>query len=553
MLKAELQDRIRTAILAAQEDEEITFTTLPEIIVERPDQAAHGDFATGIALKLARSVRMNPLQLAHIIVRHLGEMPEIESISVAAPGFINFTLRPSWLQGLTDTILSDPIAYGDLNLGSGTRLQIEFVSANPTGPLHVGHGRGAVLGSTLANVLSAAGYKVDREYYLNDIGNQIHTFGRSLYVRYRQSLGDDLEMPSEGYMGDYVRDLAQTLVDTYGDRFATTDDEDKAIQALSELGTKLMVDAIKEDLARLNVVFDSWFSEQSLHDSGEYERAMTLLRDNGLVTERENAVWFESSLMGEDKDSVLVRTDGSPTYFASDIAYHYDKLINRAYDWVIDIWGADHQGHIPRMKAVVKALGQDPERLTVITCQLVSLRRGEEIVRASKRSGDVVTLRELIDEVGPDACRYNFLSRSADSQMDFDIELAKKQSADNPVYYVQYAHARIASILRGAVERGVVQGDADVCLLKEQAEMDLLRALSRFPEVIDTVARTLQPHHLPYYAQELATVFHAFYKQCRVLTEDHPMTQARLRLVLATKAVLVRTLDLMGVSAPEEM
>ncbi len=553
MLKAELQERIRTAILAAQEDDEITFTTLPEIIVERPDQVAHGDFATGIALKLARSVRMNPLQLAHIIVRHLGEMPEMESISVAAPGFINFTVRPSWLQGLTDTILVDPVAYGDLDLGCDARIQIEFVSANPTGPLHVGHGRGAVLGSTLANVLSAAGYQVDREYYLNDIGNQIRTFGRSLYVRYRQTLGDDLEMPSEGYMGDYVRELAQTLVDTYGDRFATMDDEDKAIQTLSELGTKLMVEAIKEDLARLNVVFDSWFSEQSLHDSGEYERVMALLRDSGMVTERENAVWFESSLMGEDKDSVLIRTDGSPTYFASDIAYHYDKLINRAYDWVIDIWGADHQGHIPRMKAVVKALGQDPEKLTVLTCQLVSLRRGEEIVKASKRSGDVVTLRELINEVGPDACRYNFLSRSADSQMDFDIELAKRQSADNPVYYVQYAHARIASILRGAVERGVVQGEADVCLLKEQAEMDLLRALSRFPEVIDTVARTLQPHHLPYYAQELATVFHAFYKQCRVLTEDHPMTQARLRLVLATKAVLVRTLDLMGVSAPEEM
>ena len=553
MLKAELQERIRTAILAAQEDEEITFTTLPEVIVERPDQATHGDFASGIALKLARSVRMNPLQLAHIIVRHLGEMPEIESISVAAPGFINFTVRPAWLQSLTDAIMADPVAYGDLNLGKGTRVQIEFVSANPTGPLHVGHGRGAVLGSTLANVFSAAGYQVEREYYLNDIGNQIRTFGRSLYVRYRQTLGDDIEMPSEGYMGDYVLDLAQKLVDTYGDQFATMDDEDKAVRALSELGTKLMVDSIKEDLARLNVVFDSWFSEKSLHDSGEYERVMALLRDNGLVTERENAVWFESSLMGEDKDSVLIRTDGSPTYFASDIAYHYDKLINRAYEWVIDIWGADHQGHIPRMKAVVKALGQDPEKLTVLTCQLVSLRRGEEIVKASKRSGDVVTLRELINEVGPDACRYNFLSRSTDSQMDFDIELAKKQSADNPVYYVQYAHARIASILRGAAERGVVQGEADVCLLKEQAEMDLLRALLKFPEVIDTVARTLQPHHLPYYAQELATAFHAFYKQCRVLTEDHPMTQARLRLVLATKAVLVRTLNLMGVSAPEEM
>jgi len=551
MLRAEIQDRIRTAILSAQEAEEISFTTLPEIIVERPEQLAHGDFATGIALKLARSVRMNPLQLAHTIVRHLGEIPQVESISVAAPGFINFTVKHEWLQRLTDSILADPRAYGSLDTGKGARVQIEFVSANPTGPLHVGHGRGAVFGSTLANVLEAAGYTVEREYYLNDMGNQIRTFGRSVHARYRQALGQDFEMPADGYMGDYVRELAQTIVDTYGEQFAMN--EETAVQALCELGTKLMIEGIKTDLGQLNVKFDTWFSEESLHTSGEYQHVMDLLRDNGFVTEREGAVWFESSLVGEDKDSVLIRSDGSPTYFASDVAYHYDKLVRRGYDRVIDIWGADHQGHIPRMKAVVKALGEDPEKLTVLTCQLVSLRRGQEIVRASKRSGDVVTLRELVTEVGPDACRYNFLSRSADSQMDFDIDLAKKQSADNPVYYVQYAHARIASILRGAVERGVVQGDADVCLLNEEAEMDLLRVLARFPEVLDLVANTLQPHHLPYYSQELATVFHAFYKQCRVLTEDQPMTQARLRLVLATKAVLVRTLDLMGVSAPEEM
>ncbi|HHE41187.1 MAG TPA: arginine--tRNA ligase [Dehalococcoidia bacterium] len=552
MLKTQLQERIRKAILAAQDAGEITFTTLPEIIVERPEQVSHGDYATGIALKLARAVRMNPLQLAHIIVRHLGDMPEIDSISIPPPGFINFTVKASWLQRLVELILEDPLAYGTSDLGRGIRVQIEFVSANPTGPLHVGHGRGAVLGSTLANVLSAAGYSVEREYYLNDIGNQIRTFGRSVYVRYRQALGDDYEMPPDGYMGEYVHDLAQSIIETHGDQFARMNEEE-GTQAIGKLATSMMVDAIKEDLTALNVEFDCWFSEGSLHESGEYEQVMALLRNDGYITEREGAVWFESSLLGDDKDAVLVRSDGSPTYFASDVAYHYDKLVRRGFDWVIDIWGADHQGHIPRMKAVVKAFGEDPDKLTVLTCQLVNLRRGKDVVKASKRSGDVVTLRELVTEVGPDACRYNFLSRSADSQMDFDIELAKRQSADNPVYYVQYAHARIASILRGAAERGIVQEEGDVYLLQHESEMQLLRILSKFPEAIDTAARTLQPHYLPYYAQELATAFHAFYKQCRVLTEDKPLTQARLRLVLATKAVLVRTLDLMGISAPEQM
>ncbi|MFC2009244.1 arginine--tRNA ligase, partial [Chloroflexota bacterium] len=328
-------------------------------------------------------------------------------------------------------------------------------------------------------------------------------------------------------------------------------DADTAVAELSQLGTSILTEGIKADLAALNVEFDTWFSEQSLFDNGTYSTAMSLLRDAGFVAERENAVWFESSLLGEDKDNVLVRSDGSHTYFASDVAYHYDKLVRRGFDHVIDIWGADHQGHIPRMKAVVRTFGLEPDQLTVTTCQLVTLRRGTEIVRASKRSGDVVSLRELTDEVGTDACRYNFLSRSADSQMDFDIELAKKQSADNPIYYVQYAHARIASIIRNAGERDL--GNADLSLLSEDSELDLLRLLSRLPEVVDEVARTLEPHHLPYYAQQLATSFHAFYKQCRVLTDDVELTAARLSLAHATKYVLSRTLSLMGVSSPEQM
>ncbi len=552
MVKHTLAESLKKAILAAQESGEIAFSTLPDIQIERPQDSAHGDFASGIALRLARSVNMNPLALAHVIVRRMEPLPEIESISVAAPGFINFVLKREWLAGLVDTILSAPDAFGNLDVGQDVRMQVEFVSANPTGPLHVGHGRGAVLGSTLANVLTAAGYHVDREYYLNDMGNQIRTFARSLHARYLQVLGSDVEIPSDGYMGDYVVDLARLIVESHGTRFRDMP-EDDAVAAIGDLGTTILTEGIRDDLRQLNVEFDVWLSEKSLHASGEYDRVISMLRAGGYVVERDNAIWFESSVLGEDKDNVLVRSDGSPTYFASDIAYHYDKFIRRGYDRVIDIWGADHQGHIPRMKAIIKTFGIEPDDLIVITCQLVTLRRGNEIVRASKRSGDVVSLRELVDEVGADACRYNFLSRSAASQMDFDIELAKTQSADNPVYYVQYAHARIASILKGAAERGVTEEGADSSLLKDDAEMALLRVLLRLPEVVDEVARTLEPHHMTYYAQELATAFHAFYKQCRVLTDDLEMTKARLALVLAAKAVLARTLALMGVSAPDQM
>ena len=552
MVRVKLAEALQRAIEAAQKSGQIAYTTLPNIVIERPQDPTHGDFASGIALSLARSVRMNPLQLAQVIIAELEPMPEIDSVTIAAPGFINFELRQEWLTGLVQTILEAPDTYGNVAVGSGERVQIEFVSANPTGPLHVGHGRGAVLGSTLANVLTAAGYAVDREYYLNDTGNQIRTFGRSLYARYKQQLGEDVEVPPDGYQGDYVVDIARSIVEGHGRQFADMP-EQAAAMALADIATVILTEGIRKDLLSLNVAFDRWFSEKSLFESGEYQRVMDILQERGFIAEREGAIWFESSLLGEDKDNVIVRTDKTPTYFASDIAYHYDKLVKRGYDRVINIWGADHQGHIPRMKAVVKTLGKDPEQLTVLTCQLVTLRRGQEVVRASKRSGDVVALGELVNEVGADACRYIFLSRSANSQMDFDIELAKKKSADNPVYYVQYAHARIASIVRNAQERGLSEEPGNCDLLTDEAELALLRVLSRLPEVVDEVTRTLEPHHLPYYAQELATAFHAFYKQCRVLSDNIELTQSRLGLVKATKIALARTLGLMGVSAPEQM
>ena len=539
-------------MLKAQKEGALGPAALPEVLVEHPQNSEHGDFASGLALKLARTMRMPPMAIAQEISTRIALPPQVDRAWVAPPGFINFVLRSDWLGTEVESILAAGKSYGDVKLGTGTQVQLEFVSVNPTGPLHVGHGRGAVLGSTLANVLSATGYTVEREYYINDLGVQITNFGRSLYARYQQCLGKDAAMPANGYYGNYMIDLAKEVVEEHGDRFLSLSEAEASSQ-LGEIGTAKMLQGIRQDLENLNVIFDSWFSEKSLYKGGQYDRAMELLRGGGYVTTRENATWFESSSLGEDKDNVLVKSDGSPTYFASDVAYHYNKFLERRFDRVIDIWGADHQGHVQRMKAVLKALGLDPEKLEIIICQLVTLRRGNDVVRVSKRSGDIITLQEVIDEVGSDACRFFFLSRSADSQMDFDLELAKKQSADNPVYYIQYAYARIASILRLAKERGIDYSQGTVSLLTTESELALIRRLILLPEIVERVAITLEPHHLPYYAQDLATVFHSFYKQCRVVSDDDALTRARLKLVQATQITLAKILHLMGMTAPEKM
>ena len=551
-LKQELARCLQEAVLEAQRKGALASATLPEVLIEHPQNPEHGDFASGLPLKLARAMRMSPMDIAEKVSEHIVPPPQIDEVWVAAPGFINFTLREDWLRKQVESILAAGESYGDVGQGKGKRVQVEFVSVNPTGPLHVGHGRGAVLGSTLANVLAASGFSVEKEYYINDMGNQIDNFGRSLYARYQQCLGREAELPADGYHGSYMIDLAGEIAREAGDRFLSMP-ESEAVSQLAEIGSAKVLQGIKEDLKLLNVSFDNWFSERSLYQGKQYEKAMELFRSRAYIAEKENATWFESSSLGEDKDNVLVRSDGSPTYFASDIAYHYNKFLERKFDWVIDIWGADHQGHVPRMRAVLKALGQDPEQLKLIICQLVTLRRGQEIVRVSKRSGDIVTLRELLDEVGADACRFLFLSRSADSQMDFDIELAKKQSVDNPVYYVQYAHARIASILRLAEQRRIDYSEGDVSLLATEPELTLIRRLMLLPEIVERVAVTLEPHHLPYYAQELATVFHSFYKQCRVVSKDEALTEARLKLVKATQIALAKVLHLMGMTVPEKM
>jgi arginyl-tRNA synthetase len=552
MLKQELARSLQEAVLKAQQEGALAPAALPDVLIEHPQNPEHGDFASGLALRMARAMRMSPVAIAEKISEHIVPPPQVDRVWVAPPGFINFVLREDWLNKEVESILAAGESYGDIQIGKDKRVQLEFVSVNPTGPLHVGHGRGAVLGSTLANVLTASGYGVQREYYINDMGTQIANFGRSLYARYRENLGKDSAMPADGYHGNYMIDLAKEIAQEQGDRFLSLPDTEAASQ-LAELGVRRMLEGIRQDLELLTVVFDNWFSEKSLYQGGQYDQAMKVLRDGGYMADKENATWFESSSLGEDKDNVLVRSDGSPTYFASDVAYHYNKFVERKFDRVIDIWGADHQGHVPRMKAVLRALGQDPEQLKMIICQLVTLRRGEEIVKVSKRSGDIVTLRELLEEVGPDACRFIFLSRSADSQMDFDIELAKQQSADNPVYYVQYAHARIASILRLAKQQDIEYSQGDVSLLTTEPELTLIRSLIRLPEIVERVAVNLEPHHLPYYAQDLATAFHSFYKQCRVVSNDEALTKARLKLVRASQIVLAKVLRLMGMSAPETM
>jgi arginyl-tRNA synthetase len=550
--KQQLVDLLIEAANAAQNGGKIPAIVLPEVTLERPQNSDHGDYASSFPLKLARAARTNPMTIANDLVKFMSSATDIADIAVAPPGFINFTLKPTWLAGQVNSILALGDKVGNSTMGQGSSIQLEFVSANPTGPLHVGNGRGAILGSALASVFSAAGYRVEQEYYVNDAGNQVQTFYRSLWVRYQQELNVDAVLASDGYQGAYVVELAKEIVVQEGDRILKMT-ELEALKELGRIGLRKMLTQIKESLDMLGVNFDVWFSEQKLYDNGLYQNVMDILSRSGYVTEREGATWFVSTALGDDKDNVIVRGDGTPTYFASDIAYHYDKLALRKFDRVIDIWGADHQGHVSRMKAVVSALGMDPKRLDVILYQLVTLCRGNEIVRLSKRSGDMITLKEVIEEVGSDACRFFFLARSSDSQMDFDLELAKKQSQDNPVYYVQYAHARICSILKLAKEKQIDFASGDVTVLISEPELTLIRKMLRLSEIVELIAQTSEPHHLTYYAQELANTFHGFYKNCRVITEDEALTAARLKLVQASQIVLAKTLHLMGISAPEKM
>ena len=559
IVRDQIAELVKQALNAAQGADALPTVDVEDIGVERPQNEEHGDFATSLPLKLARPMRMNPLQIAERLAAYLpnGD-PDgglLESATVARPGFINFSLNRDWLRAQIKAIRTDGAAFGNVDLGNRQRVQIEFVSANPVGPLHIAHARGGVIGSALANILQAAGYDVTREYYFNDAGAQIGHFARTLQARYLQQCGRDAEVHEDGYRGEYMVDLAAEIFGEEGERFLDMP-EDDALRTLGELGVAKFMDRIREDLVKLRIEFDEWFNEKTLFVNGQFEDSMALLEEKGYVTEREGAVWFASTLLGDEKDKVMVRGNGIPTYFASDVAYHYNKFFERKFDHVINIWGADHQGHALFMKALVAALGMPEDKLTLIINQLVTLKRGGETVRLSKRTGDIITLREVIDEVGSDACRYFFLSRAADSQMEFDLELAKEQSQENPVYYIQYAHARIASILRLAEERGIEWEDGDVSLLEHESELALIRKMLELPELISMMANNLEAHHLPHYASDLATAFHWFYQNCRVVSGvegEEGLSKARLKLVDAARVALARCLSLMVMDAPEKM
>ena len=559
IVRDRIAEIVRQALIAAQSADELPSIAVDDIAVERPQNAEHGDFATSLPLKLARPMRMNPLQIAERLAARLpvGVQSDglLESAAVARPGFINLTIKQAWLQEQVETIRAAGSKFGNIEMGSGQSVQIEFVSANPVGPLHIAHARGGVIGSALANILQAAGHEVTREYYFNDAGAQIGHFARTLQARYLQQCGKDTEVPEDGYHGEYMVDLAAEIFREEGERLLDYV-EDESLERLGELGVAKFMARIREDLVNLRIEFDEWFNEKTLFMNGQFEASMELLRDRGYVTEHENAVWFASTLLGDDKDKVLVRSNGIPTYFASDVAYHYNKFFEREFDRVINIWGADHQGHALFMKALVAALGMPEDRLTLIINQLVTLKRGGETVRLSKRTGDIITLREVIEEVGADACRFFFLSRAADSQMEFDLELAKEQSQENPVYYVQYAHARIAGILRLAKERRIDYADGDVSLLTHEAELALVRKILELPELIGMMSRSLEAHHLPHYASDLATAFHWFYQNCRVVSGvegEETLSKARLKLVDAARVALARCLTLMVMEAPDKM
>ena len=546
---------MRKALESAASSGLLPEVAVEDVAIERPQKPDNGDFATSLPLRLAREMRTSPVKIAEALVGQISAGESFDRVWAAPPGFVNFSLNAAWLAQQVETVRAAGERYGNSTIGDGQRVQIEFVSVNPTGPLHVGHARGAVFGSALANLMEAAGYAVQREYYVNDAGNQMELFNKTLVARYKQAAGQQADIPEDGYQGDYMVELAGQLHDEFGGELEDTDD-DALTSILGAAGLKRMLDRLKDDLGEIRVEYDEWFSEKSLYSGGQYDAGMAVLREGGLLTDRDGATWFKSSALGDEKDKVLIRSTGAPTYFASDVAYHYSKFVERGFDRVINVWGADHQGQVPFMRSMAVALGIEPDRLQLLLYQLVTLRRGEEVVRVSKRTGDLVTLKELVDEVGPDACRYFFLSRTPDSQMEFDLDLAKKETPENPVYYIQYAHARIASIIRLAQERGIDYADGDLSLLEQEEELALIRKMLLLPELVETMVRALEPHHLPHYAVDLATAFHSFYERHRVVSSepaDLPVTKARLRLMEATRTVLARCLRLMSMDAPETM
>jgi arginyl-tRNA synthetase len=585
-VKEQLAQLLTDAVATLQAAGDLPADITPDVMIERTRDRAHGDFASNLAMTLAKPARAKPRDIAEKLVAVLAGNDYIEKVEIAGPGFINFFLGPGAWHAVVDEIIDRGETWGRSDTGAGKRVQVEFVSANPTGPLHVGHGRGAAYGAAVADLLAAVGYEVHREYYVNDAGRQMDILATSVWLRYLELGGEDFDFPSNGYQGDYVQDIAATLRREHGDAYhhaaeeifagipadAPEGDREQHIDALIararkllgdnryrfvfELGLNTILDDIRDDLGLFGVTYEEWYSERSLVESGAVNKAVERLRQSGHVYEKDGALWFRSTDYGDEKDRVLVRDNGQTTYFASDIAYHMDKL-ERGFDRVIDIWGADHHGYVPRVKAALEALGDNPEKLDVLLVQFAVLYRNGEKVQMSTRSGEFVTLRQLRKEVGSDAARYFYVMRKCEQHMDFDLDLAKSQSNDNPVYYVQYAHARVMSVFRQLEEKGYTRdralGSQSMGLLSESHEQELLINLSRYPEVLEAAAINHEPHQLTNYLRELANDFHTYYNAHTFLVDDPALRNARLNLISATRQVIGNALALLGVSAPENM
>jgi len=587
-MKALIRDLVSQALAQLVSDGVLESVTA-EPVIERTRDASHGDFATNAAMTNCKAARMKPRDLADKLVAALPASDVIEGVEIAGPGFINFRIADSAYLQLIPSIMAAGAQYGRSDIGAGKRVQVEFVSANPTGPLHVGHGRGAAYGAVVADLLQAVGFDVHREYYVNDAGRQMDILGTSVWLRYLELCGEEIVFPSNGYKGDYVWDIAATLHREHEDAYRHTaaevfhavpadaaadgsGDKEEHIDALIEnakqllgdnryryvfeLGLNTILDDIRDDLSLFGVDYQEWYSERSLTESGAVNKIIERLRGSEHVYEKDGALWFKSTDFGDEKDRVVVRDNGQTTYFASDIAYHVDKL-ERGFDRVIDIWGADHHGYVPRVKAALTALGDDASKLDVLLVQFAILYRGGERAQMSTRSGEFVTLRELRKEVGRDAARFFYVMRKCEQHLDFDMDLAKSQSSDNPVYYVQYAHARVCSVLRQAADKGIATevstGIANLEHLAEDHERGLIKTLSRYPEVVEAAALTEEPHQLTNYLRELANDFHTYYNAHQFLVADDALRDGRLKLILATRQVLANGLNLIGVSAPEAM
>ncbi|RZB35019.1 MAG: arginyl-tRNA synthetase [Desulfobacteraceae bacterium Eth-SRB1] len=554
-MKQKIKNLIYKAALNAHEKGVLLSSEFPDIEVEVPRIESHGDFSTNIAMVMASVQKMPPAKIAESVIKHMDD-PDgiIAKAEIAGPGFINIFVNNLAWHTVLRRIHEEDAGYGASDIGRGRKIQVEFVSSNPTGPLHVGHGRGAAVGDAVANILLFCGYDVQKEYYINDSGRQIRTLGLSVFLRYREISGKDIRFPDECYQGDYIRDLAIQIKEHKGTDLLEQDEEE-AILYCARFAAKNIIAGIREDLQSFGVKFDNWYSEQSLYDSGKVDNVLNEFRSQNIIYEKDGAHWFKTTDFGDEKDRVVVRNNGQTTYFASDIAYHLDKF-ERGFERVIDVWGADHHGYIPRIKASIEAAGYSKDRFSVILVQLVNLLRGGEPVAMSTRAGEFVTLKNVIDEVGADAARFIFLTRHHESPLDFDLETAKKKTNDNPVFYVQYVHARISSIIRKGRERGIEKAawdDMAMAMLKEPEEINLIKTMTAYPETIKGSAEFMEPHRITFYLMNLASSFHAYYNKHRVLTDDPVLTAGRLYLIIAVKKVIRNGLALLGVSAPEKM